>query len=131
MIMMIMIIMIIMIIIVFTEGQHFPSCHVLCCCLHYFAICCNILPYVSHVAYIFPCDNCLEGIAALLRQPRLSRPRLEAGESETGRWLLAEEHVVRDVVRRAVRDGKICTCICVYVYIYIYKCIYIHIDIER
>ena len=58
---------------VFTEGSHFlPFCHM----LFQVRTCCHILPHVVHIFR----ESSSGGIAALLRRPRLSRPRLEAGE---------------------------------------------------
>ena len=68
---------------VFTEGPQIPTfCH----CLFWVRTCCHIchmLSYVVICCYIlstFSRESSLGGIAALLRQPRLSRPRLEAGD---------------------------------------------------
>ena len=76
--------------------------HAALCCymLHHFAICCHMLPAFSR-------GSSFGGIAALLPRPRLSRPRLEAGESSLALLGAAREteNVIADTVRRPKRQS--------------------------
>ena len=62
---------------VFTEGPYFLTfCNSI-------ALSAHVLPHLAVFCYMlptFPRESSYGDIAALLRQPRLSRPRLEAGE---------------------------------------------------
>ena len=67
---------------VFTKGPHI-SLHFACFCFK----CARVASFAifCYISFTFANDNSLGGIAAHLRRPRLSRPRLEAGEGRGSR----------------------------------------------